>query len=285
MVYELERKGGRATFTIEADTINHDFSVGLVGQNQTAYGLDTAQNFLSLLENFASLDVEKPPNPVPGQLWYSLSDTTLYFNRASGDGGSTGWKKLISEDEFWDDTQFDSGYNYIDPGTGDIYDALLQLDQSIAAFSPGVNNFVELDDVTPNTLVNDKYLQVVAGKLALVDLPVVVIPAGGAGKVWGGDGPTEVILDIGASGSTAVAGENYWVDTTVNVVTIKLPLNPTRGDTVGFTDAVGNFNVNKFVVDRNGQLLMGLSQNMDNTTQFSSFRLAFSDAFGWRIVT
>ena len=53
---------------VEDGTINHETSLKIPGRNATAYGTVIAENFLHLLENFAS--PTEPRTPVEGQLWY-----------------------------------------------------------------------------------------------------------------------------------------------------------------------------------------------------------------------
>ena len=92
-----------------------DESTGLKfpGRNVTGYGQIIAENFLHLLENFAS--PTKPAVAVEGQLWYDTTNGTLMINDGTGDNG---WKAAgniqkspsvpsISEDkvgEIWVDT-------------------------------------------------------------------------------------------------------------------------------------------------------------------------------------
>lgn len=54
--------------TVADQTINDEKSLKFVGKNYTGYAKVIAENFLHLLENFASS--EPPSNPVAGQLWY-----------------------------------------------------------------------------------------------------------------------------------------------------------------------------------------------------------------------
>lgn len=51
-----------------------DTSINLVGRGYPNYSQKTAENFLHLLENFAS--PTSPQNPIEGQLWYDTSDPT-----------------------------------------------------------------------------------------------------------------------------------------------------------------------------------------------------------------
>ena len=56
------------SITIEDRTIDRSTSLAFPGKNVTAYGTAVGENFLHLLENFASATA--PDNPVQGQLWY-----------------------------------------------------------------------------------------------------------------------------------------------------------------------------------------------------------------------
>jgi hypothetical protein len=60
---------------------NYDTTLELVGPGYTNYGQATAQNFLKLLENFAS--PYPPLNPIKGQLWYDTSDPDRYILRVN----------------------------------------------------------------------------------------------------------------------------------------------------------------------------------------------------------
>ena len=61
-------QANKGTITIVDNTINQETSLKLPGRNTTAYGSAIAENFLHLLENFAS--ATEPATPVEGQLWY-----------------------------------------------------------------------------------------------------------------------------------------------------------------------------------------------------------------------
>jgi microcystin-dependent protein len=61
--------------TVYDNTSNADTSLNFPGRNVTGYGQIIAENFLALLENFAS--GTEPTNPVEGQLWYDSSNGIL----------------------------------------------------------------------------------------------------------------------------------------------------------------------------------------------------------------
>lgn len=65
----------KTAIRVEDNTRNVDTSLVFPGRNSTDYGRIVAENFLHLLENFASPNA--PINPVEGQLWYDSSNGTL----------------------------------------------------------------------------------------------------------------------------------------------------------------------------------------------------------------
>lgn len=73
MAYEIRYTDfvDKGSIVVEDNSINQDTSLDFPGKRSTAYGQAIAENFLHLLENFASTNA--PLRPVEGQLWY---DTT-----------------------------------------------------------------------------------------------------------------------------------------------------------------------------------------------------------------
>jgi microcystin-dependent protein len=67
-------KENKSPITVFDNTSSTDTSVTFPGRNVTGYGQIIAENFLSLLENFASTN--QPINPVEGQLWYDSTSGT-----------------------------------------------------------------------------------------------------------------------------------------------------------------------------------------------------------------
>jgi hypothetical protein len=65
-------RNNKNPITVFDNTSNNDTSLTFPGRNVTGYGQIIAENFLALLENFAS--ESEPINPIEGQLWYN-SDT------------------------------------------------------------------------------------------------------------------------------------------------------------------------------------------------------------------
>jgi microcystin-dependent protein len=68
--------------TVYDNTSNTDTSLTFPGRNVTGYGQIIAENFLSLLENFAKST--PPPSPIEGQLWYDTEEGILkLYDRTS----------------------------------------------------------------------------------------------------------------------------------------------------------------------------------------------------------
>ena len=65
----------KTPITVYDNTSNADTSLDFPGRNVTGYGQIIAENFLALLENFASGSA--PTNPIEGQLWYNSVEGIL----------------------------------------------------------------------------------------------------------------------------------------------------------------------------------------------------------------
>jgi len=74
----------KTPITVFDNTSSTDTSLTFPGRNVTGYGQIIAENFLALLENFASAD--EPVNPIEGQLWYDSTSGVLML------WDNTSWK-------------------------------------------------------------------------------------------------------------------------------------------------------------------------------------------------
>jgi len=95
MAYQILRTNGSTLTTIQDGTINTtSTSLQLPGRNKAGYGQALNQNFVRIVENFASEN--PPPNPIKGQLWYDTGAGTLNVCPSDGLTSKTSWNTLAS---------------------------------------------------------------------------------------------------------------------------------------------------------------------------------------------
>ena len=103
-------KDSKAPITVYDNTSSVDTSLTFPGRNVTGYGQTIAENFLHILENFAS--EAEPVNPVEGQMWYNSTDEHLMVWDNTSWKAASGIRKGPSEPsvsesnigELWIDT-------------------------------------------------------------------------------------------------------------------------------------------------------------------------------------
>ena len=158
MAYEIRYTDeiNKGTITVEDGTLNTETSLTLPGRNVTSYGQAVSENFLQLLENFASENA--PERPVEGQLWYDISTGVDQLKIYDGTNwvAAGGLKKASSEPavanstagELWVNTE--SQQLYLFTGTSwvlvgpEFSDGLLTGTQA--------ESIVGIDDITYNVL-------------------------------------------------------------------------------------------------------------------------------------
>ena len=91
VTYTETNNQNKRAITVADETINNtSTSLTFVGKNYAGYGTYVANNFLHLLENFAS--PSSPSNPVQGQLWYDNANNQLMINN----DGTNNWTSASS---------------------------------------------------------------------------------------------------------------------------------------------------------------------------------------------
>lgn len=75
MAYIINRYNGSELVVLNDGTVDTSTSISLVGKNYTGYGEYQNENFVFLLENFAS--EAPPPRPISGQMWYNTTDGNI----------------------------------------------------------------------------------------------------------------------------------------------------------------------------------------------------------------
>jgi microcystin-dependent protein len=101
---------------VQDQSLNSQTSVSFVGQNYSGYGPIIANNFLHLLENFAS--PVPPASPVEGQLWYNTEVSTLYVWDSTTWNTAGSLKKSTSAPEVANSLQGDL---WVDTANSQLY--------------------------------------------------------------------------------------------------------------------------------------------------------------------
>jgi len=110
MTYKINKTDGSLLKEIldsEIDQVATDIT--LIGKNVTGYGEYINENFVKLLENFAS--TTEPNNPIAGQIWFDLTDNRLKvydgngFRVASGPVVSPSRPLTLGQGDFWIDNE------------------------------------------------------------------------------------------------------------------------------------------------------------------------------------
>lgn len=113
-MYKLYKTNGELFISLTDGAYNTDTGLKFIGRNFIEYGEVQNQNFLRLLENFAS---DLPPGesigfaPIPGQLWYDsdnnrlrVYDGTNFINVSESNVSSTAPTDSKTGDQWWDTT-------------------------------------------------------------------------------------------------------------------------------------------------------------------------------------
>lgn len=82
MAYTINRTNGAVLATVADGTIDNSTDITLIGKNYSGYGEILNENFVKLMENFASSS--SPASPLAGQLWWDLSNNSLKVYTGSG---------------------------------------------------------------------------------------------------------------------------------------------------------------------------------------------------------
>jgi predicted extracellular nuclease len=86
---------------------------------------------------------------------------------------------------------------------------------------------------------------------------------------------------VTTSGSVT-SGERIFVNATGGALTLTLPSAPNDGDTIQIIDVAGIFATNNVTINRNGQKIQNLAENLILDMNNAAVTMIFSGAtFGW----
>jgi hypothetical protein len=88
-----------------------------------------------------------------------------------------------------------------------------------------------------------------------------------------------------SSSITIAANDRYFVNTSAGAVTITLPASPQTGDQVSLLDLAGTFDTNNLTINRNGNKIMNLTENLIVSVEDAGITLVYTGAtYGWKLV-
>lgn len=108
MAYIVNKFDGTLIATVEDGTIDSTTNLRFIGKNYAGYGEIQNENFLHLLENFAS--GSQPSRPISGQIWFDTSNSKLKFydgtkfRTTGGAEVSTSAPAGLTTGDFWWDS-------------------------------------------------------------------------------------------------------------------------------------------------------------------------------------
>src|SRR6056300_1600301 len=139
-------------------------------------------------------------------------------------------------------------------------------------------------DIEDNSITSAK----LAGSIANAKLANSSITVNGTSVSLGASGTIpavswqSVVTADGSTGTSAVAGNGYFIDTTSATHTLTLPGSPSAGDTIAIKDYAGTFGTNALTIARNGNNIQGVANDSEISTNRASIVLVYIDATkGW----
>ena len=240
----------KGSISIQDGTIDETTTLPIPGRNTTSYGSIIGQNFLQLLENFAS--ATEPANPVEGQLWYdnNVGINTLKIYDGTAWVSAGGIKKGTVEPDvttslpgdIWSDT--DNNQLYLFTGSGWILVGPEFSDGLLTGAKPQI--IVGQDDLDYTVLQIEVQGQPIAiystkqfspkAKISGLDtirpglnLTSQNITGDGIAKYYGTSEKAESLIVNGQ----AIAGSNFLRTDTDGLTTSPITIRNNQGLTVG----------------------------------------------------
>ena len=232
--------------------------------------------------------VNFPSSPTNGQLFvhdgkvFTWDSTNSIWSRNPASAGSA---EITSSDTppsgasngaVWFNTSTMGLYVYYADGTSSQW---VQINDPAGNLGTGV---VTVSSNAPaGAVIGDLWYDIdSSGSLLIYDGTywITAVPAVGSG------GTTELWKNISAD-YTAISGDKLLVDTSTQAIIITLPASPSVGEQIEIVDVAGNAATNNITIDRNSNLIYGLTTNLSMVVNRSSIRMVYTGAtLGWTSV-
>src|SRR5271167_2530556 len=246
---------GKTQINITNNSTNGSTSIVLTGQGWSGYGQIQQENYIRLMENFASESA--PANPTVGQMWYHTTTqtpmiyniTTPAFNTTTANLGVTSGVFLSGETV----TQSVTGATMMLIGTVTGVNPMITVGNSIVGVPDGSHNWTGNSSLA---VFNPNHVPVLTAA-AFAWAPVVSSTsiATALGYVpYNGTTNPDGFLTAATGVASVVAGTNISVSGPVGNVTVNTTLTPTFNEvTINNAPVLGTDATNKLYVDTNSQ--------------------------------
>lgn len=115
-----------------------------------------------------------------------------------------------------------------------------------------------------------------------IDIEIVHLAGPSGTSSSGSDVPW---LEV-ASNTTVTPYNKYMANTVGGSITLTLPADPSLGDTIHVLDGTGSFDTSNVLVLRNGNKIMGQTEDLYLDIENSYTQLVyFNSAYGWRVIS
>jgi len=108
------------------------------------------------------------------------------------------------------------------------------------------------------------------------------------GTQWtglGGGNPWTTVTADGSSAFTAASNDRIFVNTSAAACTINLPISPQTGDQIRFLDLASTFDTNNLTLERAGNKIMGLTENLVISQEDAAFGIVYTGStYGWKLI-
>ena len=258
MSYIINRTNPDATgFTVSDGVIdNTSTSVALVGRGYTGWGEAFNENFIGLLENFAS--TSPPRNSITGQIWYDASTSALkYFD-------GTAYRSVTALPTIANGS---NGYLYNTNGT-----------LSWASTATGNIGITNLNDIVLNTVQDGQVLKYDSTLSKWTNKADSTALSNSFASIVVANNPT-VVADSSADTLTLVAGNNVTITTDANTDSITISANVVATQSNSFSTIAVSGQSNVAAGSSTATLTLVKGTGIDITTSSGSNAITIASTY------